>query len=173
MTRFAFLTLLLTPALAHTAVASVPLPLIGELDPFAGNLAYSDVWGEGDFAYVGSFSVTGVAIIDISNPASPTLVATYDPAPGVTFLDVKVQDGIGYFSTDSFFFFGSEGVHIVDLSNPSSPSLITKLTAAQNGFLDATDSWVEELESAKTRSAAVEQFGKETRSIDLDFNFDS
>ena len=114
MTRSAFPTLLLTLALAHTAVASVQLPLIGELDPFAGNGAYSDVWGEGDFAYVGSFNATGVAIIDISSPALPILVATYDPAPGVTFLDVKVQNGIGYFSTEGFFF-GTEGVHIVDL----------------------------------------------------------
>lgn len=103
--------------------------LVGQLDPFVGNDRYGDVWGEGTYAYVGSFSGTGVAIIDISDPANPFLAATYGAGAGGQFKDVKVHNGIGYFASDN-----GGGLHIVDLSNPVMPSLITQVTSAQQGY---------------------------------------
>ena len=83
--------------------------LLAQLDPFPGNDRYGDIWGEGDFAYLGSFSGSGVAIIDISDPENPFLAATYLPASGGQFKDVKVESGIGYFASDN-----GGGLHIVE-----------------------------------------------------------
>lgn len=68
-------------------VALVPVParaqnitLVSQLDPLPGNNRYGDVWGEGNYAYVGSFSGSGVAIIDISDPNSAVLLSTLTAA---------------------------------------------------------------------------------------------
>jgi hypothetical protein len=121
--------LLVTPQ-AH-AQRGVAFDRVSVFDPDPASIAeryrYSDVWAEGNYAYLGSFAdSTGVAIIDISNPANPFLAATYDP--GFVLQDVKVHNGVGYFAND-----GGGGVHIVDLSDPTSPSLYSKITPAQNG----------------------------------------
>ena len=121
--------LLLVPPQAH-AQRGVAFDRVSVFDPDPASVAeryrYSDVWAEGNYAYLGSFDSTGVSIIDISNPANPFLAATYDP--GVVLQDVKVHNGVGYFAND-----GGGGVHIVDLSDPTSPSLYSKITTAQNG----------------------------------------
>ncbi len=102
------------------------MQLVSQLDPFTGNNRYGDVWGAGNYAYIGSFSGSGVGIIDISNPSAPFLAANYG---AVQFKDVKVQNNIGYFAND-----GGGGVDIVDLSNPASPSLLTQINVGLNGF---------------------------------------
>ena len=117
----------LSSLLSASALAD-PIELLGQLDPVAGTDVYGDVWGEGDYAYLGVFSGTGVFIIDISDPANPSLVTTYSPSSG-QFKDVKVYDGIGYFATDD-----GDGLHIVDVSNPATPTLLAKIKAAQSGF---------------------------------------
>ena len=35
----------------------------------------ADIWGDGDYAYVGYFDDARVSILDISEPSAPTLVA--------------------------------------------------------------------------------------------------
>ena len=57
----------------------------------------SDVWALGNYAYLGSFSepfcsqdLTGVRIIDISDPANPFLAAFIKDKPGTRTNDVKV-----------------------------------------------------------------------------------
>ena len=103
-------------------------PLVKQLDPASGNNRYGDVWGEGDFAYLGSFSGSGVFIIDISTPSSAFLAAHYNPSAG-QFKDVKVHAGIGYFASDN-----GGGLHIVDLSTPATPKLLKQVTSADDGF---------------------------------------
>ena len=102
--------------------------LQGGSDPLFGTSRYADVWGEGDYAYVGSYQTTGVRIFNIADPTNPTLVATYQ---GGVFKDLKVRNGIGYFASDD-----NQGMHIVDLSDPSNPTLIKKVTSANGGFND-------------------------------------
>ena len=43
--------------------------------------AVSDIWGDGDYAYVGYFDDARVSILDISNPSAPVLAGTYDVPP--------------------------------------------------------------------------------------------
>ena len=103
--------------------------LVSQFDPLPGNNRYADVWGDQNTAYVGSFSGTGVALIDITNPASPTLASQYTPASGGQFKDVKVYNGVGYFASDN-----GGGVHIVDVSDNSNPTLISQITSATGGY---------------------------------------
>jgi choice-of-anchor B domain-containing protein len=116
-------------AVLPTVSRAQNINLVSQLDPFPGNDRYGDVWGEGNYAYLGSFQGAGVAIIDLSDPGSPFLAATYSPASGGQFKDVKVDAGIGYFSSDN-----GGGLHIVDLSDPTSPSLLSQITSAAQGF---------------------------------------
>ncbi|HHT9121167.1 MAG TPA: fibronectin type III domain-containing protein [Candidatus Hypogeohydataceae bacterium YC41] len=103
--------------------------LVGQLDPFPGDDRYGDVWGEGNYAYIGSFRGSGVGIIDISTPSAPFLAAYYEPASRGQFKDVQVKNGIGYFASDN-----GGGLHIVDLSNPVAPGLIFNITSAHGGY---------------------------------------
>ena len=102
---------------------------MAQLDPFLGNDRYGDIWGEGDYAYIGSFAGSGVGVIDISDPSSPSLVTTYGAGAGGQFKDVKVHGGIGYFASDN-----GGGLHIVDLSDPTMPALLSQVTSADSGY---------------------------------------
>lgn len=124
------LVAILLSAVAHSTVqAQITLKLLGQLDPFSGDNRYADVWGEGNYAYLGSYSGNGVMIIDISNPNAPLLVGHYNPSEGGRFQDVIVVNGIGYFSSEN-----RGGVHIVDVSNPANPVLLSQINTDKNGF---------------------------------------
>jgi uncharacterized protein (TIGR03437 family) len=120
---------LLILTLYTPAVAQSSLTLLGQLNPFPGNNRYGDVWGEGNYAYIGSYNGTGIMIIDISNPASPILVGHYNPPIGGRFQDVVVINGIGYFSSEN-----NGGVHIVDLRDPANPRMLSQITPEKNGY---------------------------------------
>jgi choice-of-anchor B domain-containing protein len=116
-----------TPTPTPTAAT---ITLVGQLDPVAGVDIYADVWGEGDYAYVGVYNGVGVFIIDVSDPVNPSLVSTYIPTTGTgLFKDVKVYDGVGYFADDD-----GDGVHVVDVSTPATPTLLAKITSVESGF---------------------------------------
>jgi choice-of-anchor B domain-containing protein len=119
---------LLVQCVWSSPARAISLTLVGQWDGFGGNNRYADVWGEGDYAYIGSFSGNGVGIIDISNPATPVLAAHYNPAGG-QFKDVKVENGIGYFASDN-----GGGVHIVDLSTPATPVFQSAIGAGIGGY---------------------------------------
>ena len=123
--------------LSVNVLAQTNIKLVGQLKPFDVNNRYADVWGEGNYAYVGSFNGSGLMIFDISTPSAPRMVGNYDPPGGERFQDVMVINGIGYFSSDGRLSSeASGGVHIVDVRNPASPVLLGKVTTAQNGFLN-------------------------------------
>jgi hypothetical protein len=105
------------------------MSLRGHLNPFNRQDRYADVWGEGSYAYIGSYGGTGLMIIDISNPDKPVLAGYYNPARGGRFQDVVVIDGIGYFSSES-----GGGVHIVDVRNPARPVLLRRISPADGGY---------------------------------------
>lgn len=120
---------LLSLALAAVAQAQVTLKLLGQLDPFEGEIRYGDVWGEGNYAYLSSYTGTGVMIIDVSDPANPKLAGFYNPPDVGSFRDVVVINGIGYFSSDTF----RGGLHIVDVRDPAKPVLLSAINTDKNG----------------------------------------
>jgi hypothetical protein len=63
---------------------------------------------------------TGLKIFDIGNPASPTLVTTYD-TPG-TCTDVAADGNIVYVAD------GTAGLLVLDVANPASPQVVTTFT---------------------------------------------
>jgi hypothetical protein len=133
--------MLLAGALASMAYAQgvgINVALRANADPFPGNDRYANVWGNGNFAYVGSYLSNGVLIFDITNPDAPVLAANYiysvdQPICGTScdnsLEDVEVQNGIGFFASNHL-----GGIHIVDLSNPYKPQLITRITSAIGGW---------------------------------------
>jgi len=101
--------------------------------PDGGETKYADVWGEGDFAYVGSSIQAGVDIIDISDPENPRLAShwDYDKIANSAFNeieDVEVHNGIGFFASNN-----GGGVFIVDVTNPLRPEDINQVAGADGG----------------------------------------
>ncbi len=138
-----------------TTTAQATIKLLGHLDPFDGDNRYADIWGEGNFAYIGSFNGNGVMIFDISVPTAPRLVGHYNPTEGGRFQDVMVINGIGYFSSEN-----RGGVHIVDVRNPANPVLLSQVTAEKNGFVNVHELFVADgiLYEADSRTTAVKVF---------------
>jgi hypothetical protein len=113
-------------SLAEAADVTFNVTLVSESDPIpgSGSLYYGDVWGDGNYAYVGAdVNGGGIAIWDISNPVSPQFLTEY---AGDQMEDVEVHDGIGYFSSDVSVTSGT-GVDIVDL-DPQSPTYLQRLS---------------------------------------------
>ncbi len=108
-------------ASAHTVADFLPLQYRGIVAPFGfdGTEVYTDVWGAGNYAYLGTQS-SGVAIIDVSDSKAPYLVDVFGADLNVSFTDVRVHDAVGYFSTTS------NGTYLVDVTSPSTPELLSQ-----------------------------------------------
>ena len=112
--------------------------LIGQWNGLGGSNA--DVWGDGDFAYIGAFGNPKVGIVDISDPANPVGMVYVLPPPygNASAQDVKVGDGLLFICLEST----SEGsVHIVDVRDPMNPValvdvIIPSFTSPHNLFYD-------------------------------------
>jgi uncharacterized protein (TIGR03437 family) len=153
--RITLIVCWLALALSSTARADLNARLLAQLDPFPENNRYADVWGEGNYAYVGSFNGAGVMIFDIANLSAPALVGHYNPATAARFQDVVVLGGIGYFSSDN-----GGGVHIVDVRDAANPRLLSQLTPDQNGFPSVHELFVADgvLYEADSRTPRVKVF---------------
>jgi hypothetical protein len=137
-------TLLLGLALSSTdafAVADFNFTKLYQCDPL-GPSAYSDVWGSGNYAYMGTIHPSyGVHIFDITQPNCTPGVSyvAYNPTIGIdpttgaeiklSFLDLQVQNGYGYFASGDDFGYPVDGVHIVNVSNPMNPVLVSKINS--------------------------------------------
>jgi hypothetical protein len=93
--------MMIVPASAfagHGGSSSPELEVVGRFNPFGGvDGLTTDVWAYGNYAYIGSFDqpfcsldVTGVRVIDISDPTTPNQVAFIADQPGTRTNDVKV-----------------------------------------------------------------------------------
>jgi hypothetical protein len=124
------LVFLLQLALASFAVAQgVHVTLRSNPDPYPAYQSYAGVWGDGNYAYIGSERRTGVLIYDITNPDVPALAAYYNPPNSLDVEDIKVANGIGYFASNM-----GGGLHVVDLSDPTNPTLLSQITSANGGY---------------------------------------
>jgi hypothetical protein len=121
--------LFLTAARAHYVPNATQLDFVAARAPFGtdNDQRYTDVWGQGGYAYLGSVD-SGVAVIELE--AETRLVGTYAPAGHADFQDVKVVGDIGYFS-------GGLGTDVVDLSNPAAPTMLSRIDASNGGHAAA------------------------------------
>ncbi len=122
-------------AASSMSLGGTEVTLIGDWDGFGGS--YADVWGDGDFAYIGHFGDSAVNIVDITDPANPIGMEYVLPPPN-TFAsaqDVKVGDGLLFIALEG----DGASVHIVDVRDPGNPVGlvdidISGLTAIHNVF---------------------------------------
>ncbi len=100
------------------------------------------VFVQGDYAYIGEGP--RLTILDISNPASPSVVGKTFPFPDIV-RDVYVSGDYAYVAND---FFG--GLRVVDISNPFAPTEV--------GFYD-TPGWAEGVAVAGDYAYVTEGYG--------------
>ena len=110
----------------------IPICLVGHWDEYDG--LFSDVWAEGDYAYLGNWGNDGnearVHIVDISDPSNPTLASTFFvPFPNqfASPQDVKVHNGLLFIALEAD---PGDSVAIVDVRDPTSPSLLATILVA-------------------------------------------
>lgn len=114
--------------------------------------SFADVWGQGNLAFLAHFGQSRVDIIDISNPANPQLLSTYNATNG-SAQDVKVANGLMFVGLEST----SPGIHIVDVRNPASPTKLTNVTvrsAVHNVFFH--EGWLYLCDSSAARIDVVD-----------------
>ena len=121
----------------HTSDGFLPLQFQGYHAPFGTDESetYTEVCAAGGYAYLGSLT-SGVAIVDMSDPAALTTAAVFGAASGHAFGDIQVVDEVGYFSSDA------GGTYLVDLAIPDSPVLLSQISLAENGFASVTNALV-------------------------------
>ena len=138
----------------HGGSGSPELDVVGHFNPFGGvDGLTTDVWALGNYAYIGSFDepfcsldITGIRIIDISDPASPSQVGFIPSPPNTRANDVKVAHietmfftgdvlihsnefcGNGFIprlvSRGGAFAPGNNGIAIYDVTNPLKPKVL-------------------------------------------------
>ena len=119
-------------------------PALGQIPPFnavevgswfeAGH-RFGDVWGDGNFAYVGHDGQRVVSIVDITDPTAPILAARYDAGVTGSAQDVKVADGLMFVGLET----SNLGCQIVDVRNPYLPVRLTDvdvMNSVHNVFYD-------------------------------------
>jgi len=121
--------LLLAAIVPLSQAQGIYVTLRSNADPYPAYQSYAGVWGDGNYAYVGSERRNGVLIFDITNPDAPVLASYYGMNGPIDMEDIKVANGIGYFADNM-----GSGLHIVDVSDPYHPALLSQITSANGGY---------------------------------------
>ncbi len=105
--------------------------LVGQWNEYVG--AYSDIWGDGNFAYISNWPLSDgnaaqVHVLDISDPANPVLDETLFLPPPNNFAspqDIKVGDGLLFIGLEAD---PNDGVAIYDVRDPANRHLVGTVT---------------------------------------------
>lgn len=116
-------------SVSFAAAQGIHTSLRSNVDPYPAYQSYAGVWGDGNYAYIGSERRNGVLIYNIMNPAAPTLASYYAPSNSSDMEDIKVANGIGYFASNL-----GGGLHIVNVSDPTNPQLLSRISSANGGY---------------------------------------
>ncbi len=125
----ALFLLLATCFVASAHAQGIHTTLRSQANPYGFYQSYAGVWGDGNYAYIGSERRNGVLIYDITNPDAPVLASYYGQSGPIDMEDIKVQNGIGFFADNM-----GSGLHIVNVSDPTNPQLISQITSANGGY---------------------------------------
>jgi subtilisin-like proprotein convertase family protein len=97
-----------------------------------GTTPYSDVWGEGNYAYIGHLQQQGVDIVDITNPASPKLASVFMGTGGTNNVrDLEVQNNIAFFGAGDP---SGGSVYVVDVHDPYHPVQLANISLTPSGL---------------------------------------
>ncbi len=115
----------LIPAVAAAALAAcsvaradVPVELVGQSRGYAAALAVA-----GNYAYVTDLGGTGLAVVDVSNPAAPVGVGAYGTDAYVGGVVVSGQYAyLTWWWYDDEWGWGWGGVDVIDVSDPAAPA---------------------------------------------------
>ena len=114
--------------------------VVGHWDDHPADYTAADLWADDrGYAYLGNASGATVDIMDIRDPAHPSLVTTYlVPAPNdfANTKDVKEANGLLFVSLDDD---GGDGLQVVDVRDPADPVLLVNVTVP--GFEDVHNSF--------------------------------
>jgi hypothetical protein len=106
------------------------------------NLSFAfDVFVKDNIAYMSSFGDSALSIIDVSDPANPTLLSEAIDGDGEFSslsgaLAVWVDGNHAYVTS-----FRGEGFSIIDVSDPTDPALVSEIRDNQNGFNRLDEAW--------------------------------
>ncbi len=100
-----------------------------EETPGGSGQYWGDVWGDGDYAYLGHYSADSkVDIVSLTNLEHLHVHTWVAPVGGLQFQDIQVHNGIGYFGSDN-----GGGTYIVDVTDPHNTVILSHISAAQGG----------------------------------------
>lgn len=124
------LVLLCSVGVAHAQLPPINAYAVGRWDEYTGQ--YSDVWGDGDYAYLPNWRLSDglaarVHVIDISDPTNPVLDETlFIPAPNdnASAQDVKVANGLLFVALEGDF---DDSAVIYDVRDPAARALIASI----------------------------------------------
>ena len=100
----------------------IPSSAIGTVT--TGTNPYS-VAVSGRYAYIVNYGSASMQVIDVSNPASPTVVGTV--TTGTNPKSVAVSGRYAYVAN-----YGSASMQVIDVSNPASPTVVGTVTTGTN-----------------------------------------
>lgn len=95
------------------------------------NWSYTDVAVKGRYAVVTDYA-NGIAVLDLRNPASPSMVSTYSPGGQTDF--VRISGNYAFTSHASTA--ANIGVKITNLTNPAVPAFAATYTASGGQYYD-------------------------------------
>ena len=130
--------------------------------------------GQSTYALVASFNDSGVQIIDITNPATPTAVSSIAnngaDDDGNTFEELDRPFGIATVKIDSSVYAlvaasGDDGIQIIDITNPATPTVVSSIA---DGASDGSGGTFDELDGASDIS--IVQIGQSTYAIVASFS---
>lgn len=131
-----FTAMVLCPTSRLRSQTGGSIDLVGFLD-IPDSEYNTDVWGWVDpvtheeYALVGN-NLTGLHVVDVTNPSSPWIVSTLDTVPR---FDIKTWGSFVYVVDGNYGFTGENG-RIIDISDPFHPLPVGSFPPGHNIFID-------------------------------------
>jgi Tfp pilus assembly protein FimT len=114
--------------------ASWQIPSIFGSLKLSSGMSANDVALSGNYAYVGYAS--GLAVVDISNPAAPSLVGTFPTNAAVNSVYISGSDA--YLATSD----STSQFMVISIANPAAPTIVGSLQLRDSSYAAATGIFV-------------------------------
>lgn len=123
------LTLAASGEAASAQIPPLNVETVGHWDEHPSSYTAADLWADQlGFAYVCNRFGPTIDVMDVSDPANPSLVTIYTVGPPNQFThakEVKVAGGLMFIGLDDD---GHDGVEVVDVRDPPNPRFLVHIT---------------------------------------------